>query len=101
MCSNSGILLMPPVDDSSNTESSTRRNLDHLEEQQWINAMSPTAKKSLISPGYIESANANKEEQKSALQVYEYVPYKILDRRAVTVISLKVIAELRFVLSNN
>jgi hypothetical protein len=95
---------MPENTTASSKESSpskvvnTRRNLDHLAEQQFLNAMSPTASKA-------RSAQSSRDEsprtdtdsgRPPVTKVYEYVPFKILDRRNVLYVALGVMTELKY-----
>ena len=74
------------------------RNLDHLAEQQFLNAMSPTASKARSAhSGRDESPRTELDGGRTPVtKVYEYVPYKILDRRNVLYVALGVMTELKY-----
>ena len=111
----SGILVMPEENSKDRSEH-VQRDLSHLMEQQFLDAMSPVESKkrvSLDSPFQktpSKSSNKNKDPVEnisapafrsplpsSVTHIYQYIPYKVLERRVVIGIALRILAELRFV----
>ena len=110
----SGILQIPESEDAGGGSGRKARSLAHLQEQRFLDAQSPSAARARAAASPSSSSPAQTHTQRgpggdisapafspplpsSSTHIYQYVPYKVLEKRVVVGLALRIVAELKLV----